>query len=142
MKIEKIKEIIYERLNKLTYDEREWIKYNLAGWYNTYLFKHNMDEFSDNTWQSLWCWSAFGDCYDRNKTLAKKFLSCEKKMNYVMDRMEDRKMWYDTGVTMIKNLYILHLNCMKVFTTVLVFQLCLTIIITCYIRAVKPNKKH
>ena len=105
MKIEKIKEIIYERLNKLTYDEREWIKYNLAGWYNTYLFKHNMDEFSDNTWQSLWCWSAFGDCYDRNKTLAKKFLSCEKKMNYVMDRMEDRKMWYDTGVTMIKNLY-------------------------------------
>ena len=107
MNIEKTKEILLGRLNKLTDFEREWMYENNNGWYNRYLFeyKEKTEEFSDSMWESMWCFSAFGQCYLCNQALAKKFLSSEKKMNHVMEMMEDRKTWYTTGVSILKELY-------------------------------------
>ena len=107
MNIEKTKEILLGRINKLTEEEIEWMNNNNNGWYNKYLLDHRYHnhEHSDSAWESMWCWSAFGQNYLRNKSLAKKFLSSEKKMNQVMDMMEDRKKWYNTRVQEIKNLH-------------------------------------
>ncbi len=99
------KDLLLKRINKLTDDEKEWISNNNRGWYNRYLLDYVGKDYSDNMWESLWCFSAFGQYYLHNKTLAKKFLSSEKKMNDIMDRMEDRKKWYSTGVATIKDLH-------------------------------------
>ena len=99
------KDLLLKRVNKLTDFEKEWAQKNLGGWYNTYLLNYNDATYSEDTWESMWCFSAFGQCHLRNQSLAKKFLSSEKKMNYVMDMMEDRKTWYTTKVHIIKNLY-------------------------------------
>ena len=105
--IEKTKEILLGRINKLTEEEKEWMYENNNAWYNNYLLDHRyqIHEFSNSTWESMWSWSAFGQYYLRNKSLAKKFLSSEKKMNQVMDMMEDRKKWYNTRVQELKNLH-------------------------------------
>ena len=101
----KYKDLLLKRTNKLTDDEKEWMLERNRGWYNRYLLDYVGQDYSDDMWESMWCFSAFGQYYLRNKTLAKKFLSSEKKMNYVMDRMEDRKRWYSTGVATIKDLH-------------------------------------
>ena len=103
----KIIEILTGRLNKLTEDEREWMREYNNGWYNRYLLEYNpkTEDFSDSMWESIWLYSAFGQCYLHHQTLAKKFLSSEKKMNHVMDMMEDRKTWYTTKTHLIKNLH-------------------------------------
>ena len=107
MNIEKVKEILLGRINKLTEEEIEWMNNNNNGWYNKYLldYRYHGHEYTDTHWESMWCWSAFGQDYLRNQSLAKKFLSSEKKMNQVMDMMEDRKKWYNTRVQEIKNLH-------------------------------------
>ena len=108
MNIEKTKEILLGRINKLSKEEKDWISENNNGWYNRYLFDVSNNpnhEHSNSIWESMWLWSAFGQYYLRNQTLAKKFLSSEKKMNQVMDMMQDRKKWYNTRVDEIKNLY-------------------------------------
>lgn len=99
------KNLLLGRVNKFSEFEKEWAIKHFHGWYNRYLLEYNGESFSDNTWESLYLYSYFGQDYLRNQTLAKKFLSCEKKMNYVMDRMEDRKRWYSTGVDLIKDLH-------------------------------------
>ena len=99
------KDLLLKRINKLTDFEKEWAQKNLGGWYNTYLLTYNNATYSEDAWESMWCFSAFGQYYIRNQSLAKKCLSSEKKMNYVMDMMEDRKTWYTTKVHIIKNLY-------------------------------------
>ena len=100
------KDLLLKRINKLTDFEKEWMLENNRGWYNKYLLGYDdSEEYSDSMWESMWCWSAFGQCHLRNQSLAKKFLSSEKKMNYVMDMMEDRKTWYTTKVHTIKNLH-------------------------------------
>jgi hypothetical protein len=107
MDTEKIKEILLERANKLTEEEKQWTKKHLRIWADNYLLNYMEDpttEFSDRDWQNIWCWSSFGQYYFFNNSLAKKFLSSEKKMNHVMDMMESRKTWYSTGVEEIKNL--------------------------------------
>ena len=106
MNIEKTKEILLGRINKLSKEEKDWISENNNGWYNKYLLddRYHLGN-SDSTWESMWLWSAFGQCYLRNQSLAKKFLSSEKKMNQVMDMMQDRKKWYNTRVDEIKNLH-------------------------------------
>ena len=98
------KDLLLRRVNKLSEFEREWASENIYGWCNKYLLDYNGETYTDNTWESLYLYSFFGQYYIRNQALAKKFLSCEKKMNYVMDRMEDRKRWYSTGVDWIRNL--------------------------------------
>lgn len=107
MNIQKAKEILLGRYNNLTEEEKEWIMDRNRAWYNTYLFdyEYQTEEYSNSQWEAMWLWSSFGQDYLRNKSLAKKFLSSEKKMNHVMDMMEDRKRWYNTGVHEIKNLH-------------------------------------
>ena len=107
MKTEKIIEILTGRLNKLTDFEKEWMCENSYGWYNRYLFKYDKkaEEYSDAIWEGMWCYSAFGQHYLRYQDLAKKFLSSEKKMNYVMDMMDNRKCWHGTNTHVIKNLH-------------------------------------
>lgn len=107
MNIEKTKEILLGRINKLTEEEKQWIMENNNGWYNKYLleYKYQTKEYTNSHWEGMWLWSAFGQDYLRNQSLAKKFLSSEKKMNHVMDMMEDRKKWYSTGVPIIKDLH-------------------------------------
>ena len=107
MKTEKIKEILIGRLDKLTDFEKEWIDKHNNGWYNRYLFEYNekTEDFSDSMWESLWLYSSFGQDYLRNQSLAKKFLSSEKKMNHVLEMIQDRKSWYATKVEVIKNLH-------------------------------------
>ena len=107
MNTEKVKEILIGRLNKLTDDEREWICENNNGWYNRYLldYKEHTEDYSNSMWESLWLYSAFGQCYLECQGLAKKFLSSEKKMNHVMDMMDDRKGWYSNRVHIMKNLH-------------------------------------
>ena len=99
------KDLLLKRKNKLTDFELEWIQENNHHWYNKYLLHYADQDYSDSMWESMWCFSAFGQYYLHNNALAKKFLSSEEKMNYVMDRMEDRRKWYSTGVEKIKNLY-------------------------------------
>lgn len=101
------KDLLLKRINKLTDFEKEWMLENNHGWYNKYLLDYDyaQESYSDSMWESMWCFSAFGQCHLRNQSLAKKFLSSEKKMNYVMDMMEDRKTWYTTKVHIIKNLH-------------------------------------
>jgi len=107
MNIEKTKEILLGRINKLTEEEREWMYENNRAWYNKYLFDspYQKEEYSNLQWEAMWLWSSFGQDYLRNKSLAKKFLSSEKKMNQVMDMMQDRKKWYNTRVDEIKQLH-------------------------------------
>lgn len=107
MNIQKAKEILLGRYNKLTEEEKEWMNEVNRAWYNRYLFDYEYltEEYSNSQWEAIWQWSSFGQDYLRNKSLAKKFLSSEKKMNYVMDMMEDRKRWYNTGVHELKNLH-------------------------------------
>ena len=108
MNIEKTKEILLGRYNKLTEEEKEWMMENNRAWYNRYLFEYEYlggEEYSNSQWEAMWLWSSFGQDYLRNKSLAKKFLSSEKKMNHVMDMMEDRKKWYNTRVDEIKHLH-------------------------------------
>ena len=107
MNIEKTKEILLRRINKLTEEEKEWMYEKNRAWYNTYLFnsQYQKEEYSNAQWEAMWLWSSFGQDYLRNQSLAKKFLSSEKKMNHVMDMMQDRKKWYNTRVDEIKNLY-------------------------------------
>tara|TARA_B100002019_G_C21225018_1_gene576906 strand:+ start:568 stop:1323 length:756 start_codon:yes stop_codon:yes gene_type:complete len=105
---EKVKQILLGRLNKLTDFEKEWMYENNHGWYNRYLFDYHdnrSEGYTDSMWENLWLYSAFGQCYLHCQALAKKFLSSEKKMNHVMDMMEDRKTWYTTKTHIIKNLY-------------------------------------
>ena len=107
MNIQKAKEILLGRYNKLTEEEKEWMNEVNRAWYNRYLFDYEYltEEYSNSQWEAMWLWSSFGQDYLRNKSLAKKFLSSEKKMNHVMDMMEDRKKWYNTGVHELKNLH-------------------------------------
>ena len=107
MNIEKTKEILLGRYNKLTEEEKEWMSENNRGWYNRYLFEYQYqtEEYSNPQWEAIWLWSAFGQNYLRNQALAKKFLSSEKKMNHVMEMMQDRKKWYNTRVDEIKHLH-------------------------------------
>ncbi len=107
MNIEKAKEILLGRINKLTEVEKEWMNDNNNAWYNKYLldYRYHNHEYSNAQWEAMWLWSSFGQDYLRNKSLAKKFLSSEKKMNHVMDMMQDRKKWYNTRVDEIKNLH-------------------------------------
>ena len=108
METEKIKKILLGRIDKLPDFEREWMYENNNGWYNRYLFDYysNRSEgYSDNMWETFWLYSFFGQSYLCNHALAKKFLSCEKKMNHVMDMMEDRKTWYTTKTHIIKKLH-------------------------------------
>lgn len=107
MNIEKTKEILLGRYNKLTEKEKEWMSENNRAWYNRYLFEYEYltEEYSNSQWEAMWLWSSFGQDYLRNKSLAKKFLSSEKKMNHVMDMMEDRKTWYSTRLEIIQNLH-------------------------------------
>ena len=106
METEKIKEIVLGRIDKLSDFEKQWIGMNNHGWYNRYLLDYvDTDDYSDDMWQSFWLYSSFGQSYLRNQSLAKKFLSCEKKMNHVMDMMEDRKTWYATKADTIKSLH-------------------------------------
>ena len=107
MNIQKAKEILLGRYNKLTEEEKEWITDRNRAWYNTYLFEYQYqtEEYSNSQWEAMWLWSSFGQDYLRNKSLAKKFLSSEKKMNHVMDMMEDRKTWYSTRLEIIQNLH-------------------------------------
>lgn len=107
MNIQKVKEILLGRYNKLTEEEKEWMNEVNRVWYNRYLFDYEYltEEYSNSQWEAMWLWSSFGQDYLRNKSLAKKFLSSEKKMNHVMDMMEDRKKWYNTGVHELKNLH-------------------------------------
>lgn len=105
MNIEKIKEILLGRLNKLSDFERQWINMNNHGWYNRYLFEHEPKKYTDSMWEGIWNWSAFGQVYLRNQSLAKKFLSSEKKMNHVLEMMQDRRTFYSTKVETIKNLH-------------------------------------
>lgn len=106
MNLEKTKEILLGRINKLTEEEKEWMYKNNRAWYNTYLFdsQYQTEEYSNAQWEAMWLWSSFGQDYLHNKSLAKKFLSSEKKMNHVMDMMEDRKKWYNTRVQEIREL--------------------------------------
>lgn len=100
MEAEKIKEILLERRDKLTDIEKEWMGEHNRGWYDRYLlvdtlseilYKQESDQaYSDDWWQGFWNNSAFGQSYHHNQSLAKKFLSSEKKMNHVMDMMDDR----------------------------------------------------
>ena len=101
----KYKDLLLKRVNKLSDDEREWMQQFNHAWSNKYLLHYADQDYSDSMWENMWCWSSFGQYYLRNQALAKKFLSSEKKMNYVMDRMEDRKKWYSTGVPIIKDLH-------------------------------------
>ena len=107
MNIEKTKEILLGRYNKLTEEEKEWMSENNRAWYNRYLFEYQYqtEEYSNSQWEAMWVWSSFGQDYLRNQSLAKKFLSSEKKMNHVMDMMIDRKKWYNTRVEEIKHLH-------------------------------------
>ena len=107
MNIEKTKEILLGRYNKLTEKEKEWMSENNRAWYNRYLFdyEYQKEEYSNSQWEAMRLWSSFGQDYLRNKSLAKKFLSSEKKMNHVMDMMEDRKTWYSTRLEIIQNLH-------------------------------------
>ena len=106
MNIEKTKEILLGRIDKLTDTEKEWMYNNNRGWYNRYLFDYtDQDVPVDVVWKSLWLYSAFGQHYLHNQSLAKKFLSSEKKMNHVMDMMEDRKTWYSSGTQTMKELH-------------------------------------
>jgi len=105
MKTEKIKEILLGRIDKLTDTEKEWVLEKNNHWYNTYLFEYVDQNYSDNMWNSFWLHSSFGQHYLRNQSLAKKFLSSEKKTNHVMDMMDDRKHWYSSGTQRIKDLH-------------------------------------
>lgn len=101
----KYKDLLLKRINQLTDEERQWTEKNVRGWYNTHLLNYIEEDYSDEWWNSAWLYSVFGQDYLLNQLLAKEFLSSEKKMNYVMDRMQDRKRWYSTGVDKIKNLH-------------------------------------
>lgn len=105
MNTEKIKEILLGRIDKFTDTEREWVLEKNNHWYNTYLFEYVDQNYSDNMWNSFWLHSSFGQHYLRNQSLAKKFLSSEKKTNHVMDMMDDRKHWYSSGTQPIKDLH-------------------------------------
>ena len=103
------KSLLEKRINKLTQDEKETLALHnfRLGWYDKKLVHEDpfSISFSDDWWESAWCFSSFGQCYLHNQALAKKFLSSEKKMNYVMDKMENRKRWYPTGTDKMKDLY-------------------------------------
>ena len=109
METEKIKKILLGRIDKLPDFEREWMYENNNGWYNRYLFDYHRsdrsEDYSDSMWESFWFYSFFGQYYLHNQGLAKKFLSCEKKMNHVMDMMETRKLWFSTKAGIIKDLH-------------------------------------
>jgi hypothetical protein len=101
----KYKDLLLKRRDKLSDEELEWIKSYNNAWYNRYLFDYVDQDYSDDMWENMWCWSSFGQCYLRNQALAKKFLSCTKKMNHVIEMMEDRKTWYTTRLETIQNLH-------------------------------------
>ena len=102
----KYRDILLKRRDKLSDEELEWIKSFNNAWYNRYLLDYDYSqEYDDVTWENMWCWSSFGQDYLYNQALAKKFLSSEKKMNRVIEMMEDRKTWYATRMEIIQNLY-------------------------------------
>lgn len=105
MKTEKIKEILLGRLDKLTDFEREWIRINNNVWYNTYFLNYEGQDYSDDMWKNFWNWTSFGQDYLRNQSLAKKFLSSEKKMNHVLEMIEDRKTFYATKAHIMSDLH-------------------------------------
>jgi len=105
MKTEKIKEILLGRLDKLTDFEREWMGHNNNAWYNRYLFDYEGQDYSSSMWENIWNWSSFGQVYLRNQSLAKKFLSSEKKMNQVIEMIEDRKTFYATKAHIMSDLH-------------------------------------
>ena len=100
------KDLLLKRRDKLSNEELEWIKSHNHAWYNRYLLDYDYSqEYDECMWESMWCWSSFGQYYLRNKALAKKFLSSEKKMNHVIEMMEDRKTWYVTRMEKIQDLH-------------------------------------
>lgn len=107
MNIEKVKEILLGRINKLSEEELEWMTGFNNAWYDKYLLdcRYHDHEYTDAHWENMWCWTAFGQYHLHNQALAKKFLSSEKKMNHVIEMMEDRKTWYATKLETIQDLY-------------------------------------
>ena len=102
----KYKDLLLKRRDKLSDEELEWIKGFNNVWYNRYLLDYDYSqEYGEVTWENMWCWSSFGQYYLRNQALAKKFLSSEKKMNHVIEMMEDRKTWYSTRLEIIQDLH-------------------------------------
>lgn len=102
------KDLLLKRIDKFTELERETLDKHFGfalGWYDKKLLFEEAFDYSESMWESMWCFSSFGQCYLHNQSLAKKFLSSEKKMNYVMDKMENRKRWYSCGVDKMKDLY-------------------------------------
>lgn len=98
------KDLLLKRRDKLSDEELEWIKSHNNAWYNRYLLDYVDEDYSDDMWENMWCWSSFGQYYLHNQALAKKFLSSEKKMNHVIEMMEDRKTWYATRMERIQDL--------------------------------------
>jgi hypothetical protein len=103
------KSLLEKRINKLTQLEKETLDLHnfRLGWYDKKLVHEDpfSISFSDDWWESAWCFSSFGQYYVHNQALAKKFLSSEGKMKYVMDKMENRKKWFGSGVGTIKELH-------------------------------------
>jgi hypothetical protein len=105
----KHRDILEKRVNKLTQLEKKTLVLNnfRMGWYDNKLVHEDpfSISFSDSWWEGAWCFSSFGQYYLRNQALAKKFLSSDEKMKYVMDKMENRKRWFSTGVETMKELH-------------------------------------
>ena len=100
------KDLLLKRVNQLSDKELEWIKSYNNAWYNRYLLDYDYnEEYSGSMWESMWCFSSFGQNYLGYQKLAKKFLSSEKKMNHVIEMMEDRKTWYATRMETIQSLH-------------------------------------
>ena len=74
MNIEKTKEILLGRINKLTEEEKEWMYKNNRAWYNTYLFDspYQKEEYSNSQWEAMWLWSSFGQDYLRKQIFGKE----------------------------------------------------------------------
>ncbi len=51
----KYKDLLLKRTNKLTDDEKEWILEYNHGWYNRYLLDYVGQDYSDDMWESMWC---------------------------------------------------------------------------------------
>ena len=74
MNIEKTKEILLGRINKLTEEEIEWMNKNNKGWYNTYLldYRYHNHEYSNAAWEAMWYWSAFGQVLSSQQVFGKE----------------------------------------------------------------------
>ena len=105
MDVASMKNLLLERQAKLSLDDKQWMRKNVKYWYNRCVLDYNGQDYTDRYWKNIWQFSFLGKRYRHYQALAKKFLSSEKKMNHVMDMMEDREIYYSSRVDRIKDMY-------------------------------------